>query len=349
MLKDVPVGGNSPITVQSMCTIKTHEVDKTLAQIEELYKAGCDIIRVAVPGSKDAAALHELAEKSPIPVVADIHFQSLYIFKALEAGVAGVRVNPGNIKKFDDKLQDIVVAAKMNNIPLRIGVNAGSLDDEILEKYGRKATASALVESAIKEVSLFESYSFYDFAISVKHHDVNTTIEAYTRLSELVDYPLHLGVTEAGPRFQGTIKSAVAFGALLKSGVGDTIRVSLTDNPIEEVRVGREILMSLGLKNRELEIISCPTCGRIETDVIKLTSRVESALQNHVGLGTKPLKIAVMGCLVNGPGEARDADIGVAGGKGKGDIFVRGKVVKTVTEDEIVPQLLKLVDEFFDN
>jgi (E)-4-hydroxy-3-methylbut-2-enyl-diphosphate synthase len=346
MLKNVPVGDNSPVTVQSMCTTKTHEVQQTLEQIEQLHEAGCEIIRVAVPGDQDATALRELAEKSPIPVVADVHFQPLYVFRAFDAGVAGVRVNPGNIRKFNDKLQGIVNAAKLNGIPLRIGVNAGSLDDEILKKHGESATSDALVEAAMREVRLFEDCNFHDFAISVKHHDVNTTVDAYSKLSELVDYPLHLGITEAGPKFQGTVKSAVAFGALLRAGIGDTIRVSLTDNPIEEVRVGREILMSLGLKTRALEIISCPTCGRIETDVIELTARLETALQNYGQLGEKPLKIAVMGCIVNGPGEARDADIGVAGGKGKGDIFVRGKVIKTVPEAAIIPQLLRLVEEF---
>jgi (E)-4-hydroxy-3-methylbut-2-enyl-diphosphate synthase len=345
MVKDVPVGGLSPVSVQSMCTTRTYDIEGTLQQIRELKVAGCDIVRIACPGTRDAESLVEIAEKSPLPVIADIHFQPLYVFKAIEAGMAAVRVNPGNIRKLDDKLSEIVRAAKLNNVPIRIGVNAGSLDSEILAKYKGVVGAEALVEAALKEARLFEREGFEDFAISVKHHDPVTTIDAYRLLSEKIDCPLHLGVTEAGPKFQGTIKSAVAFGALLSEGIGDTIRVSLTDSPIEEVKVGREILMALGLLERKLEIISCPTCGRVEADVIKLTARIEHALKEYGNLNEKPLKVAVMGCIVNGPGEARDADIGVAGGAGKGQIFLKGKVIKTVHEDQIVPELLRLIEE----
>jgi (E)-4-hydroxy-3-methylbut-2-enyl-diphosphate synthase len=345
----VLVGGGAPVSVQSMCTTRTYDVEATLGQIRALAVAGCDIVRVACPGTADADALGAIADRSPIPVIADIHFQPLYIFKAIEAGLAAVRVNPGNIRKLDDKLSEIVVAAKQNSTPLRIGINAGSLDGEILEKYQGEATAQALVEAALKEARLFEREGFEDFAISVKHHDPVVTIKAYELLSEKIDCPLHLGVTEAGPKFQGTIKSATAFGALLAQGIGDTIRVSLSDDPLEEVKVGREILMSLGLLERKLEIISCPTCGRVETDVIKLVGEVERALERYKDADIPPLKVAVMGCIVNGPGEARVADIGVAGGAGKGQIFIKGQPLKTVEQEQIIPTLLELVEQIVIN
>lgn len=333
---DLPVGGNSPISVQSMTTTKTHEIGPTLQQIAELTAAGCDIVRVAVPTDKDAEALPIIARQSTIPVIADIHFQPRYVFAAIEAGCGAVRVNPGNIRRFDDQVEDITKAARDHGTSLRIGVNAGSLDRRMYAKYGG-ATAEALAESAMWEASLFEEHDFHDFKISVKHHDPVTMIRAYEILSEAGDWPLHLGVTEAGPAFQGTIKSATAFGALLREGIGDTIRVSLSAPPVEEVKVGLQILQSMGLRERTLEIVSCPSCGRAQVDVYKLAEDVTEGLK-HL---TVPLRVAVMGCVVNGPGEAREADLGVASGNGKGQIFIRGKVVDTVPEDQIVESLIK--------
>nr|MDK8533795.1 flavodoxin-dependent (E)-4-hydroxy-3-methylbut-2-enyl-diphosphate synthase [Gleimia europaea] len=337
---DVPVGGGSPISVQSMTTTKTTDIGATLQQIAELTAAGCDIVRVAVPSADDAEALPIIAKQSTIPVIADIHFQPRYVFKAIEAGCAAVRVNPGNIRKFDDQVKDITKAATDAGVSLRIGVNAGSLDPRLLKKYG-KATPEALAESAMWEASLFEEHDFHDFKISVKHHDPVTMIRAYEILSESGDWPLHLGVTEAGPEFQGTIKSATAFGALLRQGIGDTIRVSLSAPPVEEVKVGIEILQSLGLRERTLEIVSCPSCGRAQVDVYTLANEVNEGLKDL----TVPLRVAVMGCVVNGPGEAREADLGVASGNGKGQIFIKGQVVDTVPEAEIVPALLKHANE----
>jgi (E)-4-hydroxy-3-methylbut-2-enyl-diphosphate synthase len=332
---DVLVGGGAPVSVQSMTTTPTANIDATLQQIAELTATGCQIVRVAVPSQDDADALPAIARKSQIPVIADIHFQPKYVFAAIDAGCAGVRVNPGNIKKFDDKVGEIARAAKDAGVSLRIGVNAGSLDPRLLAKYGRP-TAEALVESALWEASLFEEHDFHDFKISVKHHDPVVVINAYRLLAERCDYPLHLGVTEAGPAFQGTIKSAVAFGALLAEGIGDTIRVSLSAPPVEEVKVGIAILEALGLRERGLEIVSCPSCGRAQVDVYTLAEQVTAGLE---GLAV-PLRVAVMGCVVNGPGEAREADLGVASGNGKGQIFVKGEVVKTVPESMIVETLL---------
>jgi (E)-4-hydroxy-3-methylbut-2-enyl-diphosphate synthase len=331
----VPVGGDAPVSVQSMTTTPTTDVNATLQQIAELTATGCDIVRVAVPSQDDADALPAIAQKSQIPVIADIHFQPKYVFAAIDAGCAAVRVNPGNIKKFDDKVAEIAKAAAGAGVSIRIGVNAGSLDPRLLQKYG-KPTAEALVESALWEASLFEEHGFRDFKISVKHHDPVVMVRAYELLSEQCDYPLHLGVTEAGPAFQGTIKSAVAFGALLSKGIGDTIRVSLSAPPVEEVKVGIKILESLNLRPRKLEIVSCPSCGRAQVDVYKLADEVTAGLD---GLEV-PLRVAVMGCVVNGPGEAREADLGVASGNGKGQIFVKGEVVKTVPESQIVETLI---------
>jgi len=332
----VAVGGDAPVSVQSMTTTLTADVNATLQQIAELTASGCQVVRVAVPSQDDAEALPAIARKSGIPVIADIHFQPKYVFAALEAGCAGVRVNPGNIKKFDDKVGEIARAAADMGTPIRIGVNAGSLDPRLLEKYG-KATPEALVESALWEASLFEEHGFGDIKISVKHHDPVTMVQAYTLLAEQCDYPLHLGVTEAGPAFQGTIKSAVAFGALLSQGIGDTIRVSLSAPPVEEVKVGISILESLNLRQRGLEIVSCPSCGRAQVDVYTLAEQVTAGLE---GLEV-PLRVAVMGCVVNGPGEAREADLGVASGNGKGQIFVKGEVIKTVPEAQIVETLIE--------
>ena len=332
----VAVGGDAPVSVQSMTTTLTSDVNATLQQIAQLTASGCQIVRVAVPSQDDADALPLIAKKSQIPVIADIHFQPKYVFAALDAGCAAVRVNPGNIRKFDDQVGEIAKRAKYLGTPIRIGVNAGSLDPRLYEKYG-KATPEALVESALWECSLFEEHDFRDIKISVKHNDPVVMIQAYRQLAAACDYPLHLGVTEAGPAFQGTIKSAVAFGALLAEGIGDTIRVSLSAPPVEEVKVGNQILESLGLRKRGLEIVSCPSCGRAQVDVYTLADQVSAALE---GLDV-PLRVAVMGCVVNGPGEAREADLGVASGNGKGQIFVRGEVIKTVPEAQIVETLVE--------
>lgn len=330
------VGGDAPVSVQSMTTTKTEDINSTLQQIAELTAAGCDIVRVACPTQDDADALPAIAKKSNIPVIADIHFQPKYVFAAIEAGCAAVRVNPGNIKKFDDQVKEIAQAAKDHGTSIRIGVNAGSLDPRLLAKYG-KATPEALVESAVWEASLFEEHGFHDFKISVKHNDPVVMVRAYEMLSERGNWPLHLGVTEAGPAFQGTIKSATAFGALLSKGIGDTIRVSLSAPPVEEVKVGIQILQSLNLRPRKLEIVSCPSCGRAQVDVYELAEKVTAGLEGM----EVPLRVAVMGCVVNGPGEAREADLGVASGNGKGQIFVKGEVIKTVAEKDIVETLIE--------
>ncbi|MGW6687987.1 MULTISPECIES: flavodoxin-dependent (E)-4-hydroxy-3-methylbut-2-enyl-diphosphate synthase [unclassified Streptomyces] len=332
----VAVGGDSQISVQSMTTTRTSDIGATLQQIAELTASGCDIVRVACPTQDDADALAVIAKKSNIPVIADIHFQPKYVFAAIDAGCAAVRVNPGNIKQFDDKVKEIARAAKDAGTPIRIGVNAGSLDARLLKKYG-KATPEALVESALWEASLFEEHGFSDIKISVKHNDPVVMVNAYRQLAAQCEYPLHLGVTEAGPAFQGTIKSAVAFGALLSEGIGDTIRVSLSAPPVEEIKVGRQILESLNLKPRRLEIVSCPSCGRAQVDVYKLAEQVTAGLEGM----EVPLRVAVMGCVVNGPGEAREADLGVASGNGKGQIFVKGEVIKTVPESKIVETLIE--------
>ena len=332
----VAVGGDAPISVQSMCTTPTTDVNATLQQIAELTASGCDIVRVAVPSQDDADRLHLIARKSQIPVIADIHFQPKYVFQAIDAGCGAVRVNPGNIRQFDDQVGAIAKAAKDAGVSIRIGVNAGSLDPRLLQKYG-KATPEALVESAVWEASLFEEHDFHDFKISVKHNDPVVMVRAYELLSERGDWPLHLGVTEAGPAFQGTIKSSVAFGALLSKGIGDTIRVSLSAPPVEEIKVGSQILESLNLRPRKLEIVSCPSCGRAQVDVYTLANDVTKGLEKM----TVPLRVAVMGCVVNGPGEAREADLGVASGNGKGQIFVKGQVIKTVPESEIVATLIE--------
>ena len=332
----IMVGGDAQVSVQSMTTTQTTDINGTLQQIAELTATGCDIVRVAVPTQDDADVLHIIAKKSQIPVIADIHFQPKYVFQAIDAGCAAVRVNPGNIKKFDDRVGEIAAAAKAAGVSLRIGVNAGSLDPRLLQKYG-KPTAEALVESAVWEASLFEEHDFHDFKISVKHNDPIVMVKAYRQLSERGDWPLHLGVTEAGPAFQGTIKSSVAFGILLSEGIGDTIRVSLSAPPAEEVKVGLKILESLNLRERKLEIVSCPSCGRAQVDVYTLAEDVTKGLEGM----TVPLRVAVMGCVVNGPGEAREADLGVASGNGKGQIFVKGEVIKTVPESEIVATLIE--------
>ena len=339
----VLVGGDAPVSVQSMTTTKTTDINGTLQQIAELTASGCEIVRVAVPHQDDADALKIIAMKSQIPVIADIHFQPRYIYTAIDAGCGAVRVNPGNIREFDGNVGKIAEAAKAAGVSLRIGVNAGSLDRRILTKYG-KATAEALVESAVWEASLFEEHDFHDFKISVKHNDPIVMVKAYRLLAERGDWPLHLGVTEAGPAFQGTIKSATAFGILLGEGIGDTIRVSLSAPPAEEVKVGHQILQSLNLRERKLEIVSCPSCGRAQVDVYTLAENVTEGLKDM----TVPLRVAVMGCVVNGPGEAREADLGVASGNGKGQIFVKGEVIKTVPEEDIVATLIEEANRIAD-
>jgi (E)-4-hydroxy-3-methylbut-2-enyl-diphosphate synthase len=333
---DVTIGGDAPIRVQSMTTTKTSDINATLQQIASLVAAGVDIVRVAVPHWEDAEAITAIAAKSTVPVVADIHFQWKYAMAALEAGIQGLRINPGNIK-YHDKVRLIAREAKDRGVPIRIGVNAGSLEKQLLERYGAP-TPEALVESALNEARILEDENFFDIKISVKHSNPRVMIEAYRLLAESCDYPLHLGVTEAGPMPTGGIKSAVGIGALLAEGIGDTIRVSLTDDPVEEVKVGTAILQSLGLRKRGLDLVACPSCGRAEVDVLGLTKRVNEALERE---GIKvPIRVAVMGCVVNGPGEAREADLGIAAGKGQGFLVVKGEVVAKIPESEFVPRLI---------
>ena len=336
-LGSVAIGGDAPVSIQSMTTTKTSDIDGTLQQIASLVAAGVDIVRVAVPHWEDAEALVAIAAKSTVPVVADIHFQWKYAMAALEAGIQGLRLNPGNIK-YVDKVRLIAREAKARGVPIRIGVNAGSLEKELLEKYG-SPTPEALVESALNEARILEDEDFFDIKISVKHSNPRTMIEAYRQLSEQCDYPLHLGVTEAGPMPLGGVKSAVGIGALLAEGIGDTIRVSLTDDPVEEVKVGNAILQSLGLRKRGLDLVACPSCGRAEVNVLELTRKVQSAIEAEKF--TVPMRVAVMGCVVNGPGEAREADVGIASGNGLGFIIVKGEVVAKVPENELVGALLQ--------
>jgi (E)-4-hydroxy-3-methylbut-2-enyl-diphosphate synthase len=335
----VDVGNGAPISVQSMTTTPTHDVNATLQQIAALNATGVDIVRVACPRQEDAAALATIAAKSTVPVVADIHFQWKYAMAAIEAGCAGVRINPGNIRKHD-KVKVIGDAAKERGIPIRIGVNGGSLEARLLAKHGG-VTPEALVESALGEVRLLEDVDFYDTKVSVKHSDPWVMIQTYRLLAERCDYPLHLGVTEAGPPKTGVVKSAVGIGTLLAEGIGDTIRVSLSADPVEEVKAGIGILEALHLRERGLDVVSCPSCGRAEVDVYTLAEQVQTALE---GIDV-PLRVAVMGCVVNGPGEAREADVGVAAGRGKGQLLFRGQVVGQVPEDQIVASLLELATE----
>jgi (E)-4-hydroxy-3-methylbut-2-enyl-diphosphate synthase len=332
----VPVGGDAPISIQSMTTTKTADVNATLQQIASLVAAGVDIVRVAVPHWEDARALEAIAAKSTVPVVADIHFQWKYAMAALDAGIQGLRINPGNIK-YQDKVRLIAREAAARSVPIRIGVNAGSLEKDLLEKHGAP-TPEALVESALNEARILEDEDFFDIKISVKHSNPLTMILAYRQLAEKCDYPLHLGVTEAGPMPMGGVKSSVGIGALLAEGIGDTIRVSLTDDPVEEVKVGTWILRSLGLRRRGLDLVACPSCGRAEVNVLELTRKVNDALEE--AKLEAPIRIAVMGCVVNGPGEAREADLGIASGNGFGHLIVRGEVKGKVPESEIVDVLI---------
>jgi (E)-4-hydroxy-3-methylbut-2-enyl-diphosphate synthase len=334
----VEVGGDAPVRVQSMTTTKTADVNATLQQMAALVATGCEIVRVAVPHQEDADALKQIAEHATIPVIADIHFQWRYAMAALEGGIHGLRINPGNIK-YQDKVRLIAREAKARSVPIRIGVNAGSLEKPLLERFGRPS-AEALVESALNEVRILEDEDFTDIKISVKHSNTAEMIEAYRLLAAKVDYPLHLGVTEAGPMPAGGIKSAVGIVTLLAEGIGDTIRVSLTDDPVEEVKVGSWILQSLGLRKRGLDLVACPSCGRAEVDVLGLTKQVNEAIERE-GIKTR-IRIAVMGCVVNGPGEAREADLGIAAGKGYGQLIVRGEVQENrIPEDRFVEVLVE--------
>jgi (E)-4-hydroxy-3-methylbut-2-enyl-diphosphate synthase len=339
---DVAVGGDAPVSVQSMTTTPTHDINATLQQIAALNAAGVDIVRVAVPRQEDADALEAIAAKSTVPVIADIHFQWKYAMAAIEAGCAGVRINPGNIRKHE-KVKVIGDAAKERGIPIRIGVNGGSLEDVVLARHGG-VTPEAMVESALNEARLLEEVDFSDIKISVKHSDPWVMIQTYRLLAESCDYPLHLGVTEAGPPRTGITKSAVGIGTLLAEGIGDTIRVSLSADPVEEVKAGIGILEALHLRERGLDIVSCPSCARAEVDVYSLADKVQAGLE---GIDV-PLRVAVMGCVVNGPGESREADLGVAAGKGKGQILKHGEVLFTVAEDDIVETLVHFATEMAD-
>jgi (E)-4-hydroxy-3-methylbut-2-enyl-diphosphate synthase len=334
------VGGNAPISVQTMTKTKTSDVEATVAQIKQAADAGCDIVRVTVNDKEASDAIAEIVKQSPIPVVADIHFNHVFALKAIEANVAKVRLNPGNIGS-QDRIRQVLTAAKMKNIPIRIGVNSGSLEEDILEKHGYP-TAEALFESAMRHVGICEENDFRDVIISVKSTDVKLMIEAYRLVAERTDIPLHLGVTEAGTTRIGTIKSAVGIGTLLAEGIGDTIRVSLTDDPVKEVEVGKEILRSLSLASRNVELIACPTCGRLEVDLFSIMKQLEEKLEGV----KKPVKIAVLGCVVNGPGEASEADIGIAAGKGVAILYRKGEVIKRVKESEIVQTILEEVERF---
>ena len=336
---NVKIGGGAPISVQSMTNTKTTDTEATVAQIKALQDAGCDIVRLAVPDMTAAENIANIKAQVNIPLVADIHFDYRLALKAIEQGIDALRINPGNIGD-EERVKAVVTAAKAKHIPIRIGVNAGSLDKKLLAKYG-KVTAEALVESAMEHVRILEKLDFHDIKISLKAHDVPLTIEAYRLISQTVDYPLHLGITEAGTVNTGIIKSAVGIGALLAEGIGDTFRISLTGDPVNEVKVANEILKALGLKEYGPTLISCPTCGRCNIDLPSIAAKVEKRLDGI----KKPVKVAVMGCVVNGPGEARDADIGIAGGKGEGLLFRKGEIIGKVPEDKLVDALFAELDK----
>ncbi len=334
---NVTIGGNYPVAIQSMCNTDTRDIEKTVAQILELERAGCQIVRVAVPDMEAAKAVGEIKKRISIPLVADIHYDYLLALTVMDLGVDKVRINPGNIGE-EKRIQAVIEKAKQKKIPIRIGVNSGSLERDLLQKYGN-VTPEALVESALRHVRILEKYQFYDIVVSIKASSVPFSIEAYSLLSEKIDYPIHVGITEAGTIYSGSIKSAVGIGSILSKGIGDTIRVSLTGNPVEEIKVAKEILKSMGMLQQGIELISCPTCGRTQIDLISIANEVEKRCQEiH-----KNLKVAVMGCAVNGPGEAREADIGIAGGKGEGLLFKKGKIIKKVPEAELVEELIKKI------
>ncbi len=335
---NVKIGGDAPIVVQSMTSTKTHDIEATLNQINRLYKAGCEIVRVAVPHKEDVEALEEIVKKSPIPVIADIHFAPSYAFLSMEKGVHGIRINPGNIGK-EEIVREIVEEAKIKGVAIRIGVNSGSLEKDLLEKYGYPS-AEALAESALRWSEKFEKWGFQNYKVSIKGSDVLENIKANKIFAEKTDVPLHIGITEAGMGNQGIIKSSVGIGILLYEGIGDTVRVSLTDDPVVEVETAYEILKSLGLRKKGVEIVACPTCGRIEVDLPKVVKEVKEKLKNI----NTPLKVAVMGCVVNAIGEAREADIGLACGRGFAWLFKEGKPIKKVDESEMVDELLKEIE-----
>ena len=338
-LGGVKIGGNNPIVVQSMTSTKTRNVEETLAQINRLYEVGCEIVRVAVPTDEDVEVLDEIVKRSPVPIIADIHFKAELALKSMEKGAQGIRINPGNIGD-EGKVREIVEEASRRGVAIRIGVNSGSLERDLLEKYGRP-TAQALAESALRWSEKFEKWGFKNFKVSIKGSDVLTCVEANRIFAEKTDIPLHIGITEAGFGESGIVKSSVGIGILLYLGIGDTLRVSLTEDPVEEVEVAYQILGSLGLRKRGVEIISCPTCGRIEVDLPKVVKEVKEKLKGV----KKPLKVAIMGCVVNGPGEAKEADIGLACGKGRALLFKNGKVVKTLKEEEMVEKLLEEIEK----
>lgn len=334
----IKIGGEEPVVIQSMTNTDTRDVEKTLEQIDKLVSEGCQIVRCAVPDMEACEALKEITKRSKVPIVADIHFDYRLALKAIDNGVAKLRINPGNIGSID-RVKAVVEKAKEKNIPIRIGVNSGSLEKDILERDGRP-TAKGLVESALRHVKILEDLNFYDIVISIKSSNVPMMIESYRLISEKCNYPLHLGVTESGTVFKGTIKSSIGIGTLLAEGIGNTIRVSLTSDPVEEIKVAKEILRALGYTKEGIEFVSCPTCGRTEIDLIKIAEEVEEKLKNT----NKNIKVAVMGCVVNGPGEAREADIGIAGGKGFGIIFKKGQIVKKVKEEDLVSELIKEIE-----
>lgn len=337
------IGGGNPVVIQSMTNTTTSNVEATVAQIKKLESAGCQMVRMTINNEEAAKVIGEIKKRVSIPLCADIHFDYKLALLAIENGIDKLRINPGNIGS-DENIKAVVEKAKEKNIPIRIGVNSGSIEKHILEKYG-KPTADGMVESAMYHINLLEKNGFEDIVISLKASNVKMMVDAYRKISKLVDYPLHLGVTEAGTAFQGTVKSAIGIGSLLVDGIGDTIRVSLTEDPVEEIKVAKEILKVLGLIDAGVEIVSCPTCGRTEIDLIGLAKKVEKEFENE----KRKIKIAVMGCVVNGPGEAREADYGVAGGKGVGVLFKKGQVVKKVDESEILIELKKLIMEDMEN
>ena len=334
----VKIGGGAPVTIQSMTNTPTHDVEKTLSQIRALAAAGCDIVRVAVPDMAAAEAIGALKAESPVPLVADIHFDYRLALKAVEQGIDKIRINPGNIGSHE-RVRAVADACRERGVPIRIGVNGGSLEKPLLEKYGGP-TPEALVESALGHVRLLEQFDFHDICISLKASSVPVTMRAYRLMAERYDYPLHLGVTEAGTPGLGTIKSAAGIGGLLALGIGDTFRVTLTADPVEEIAVAKQILKAVGLRKDGPELIACPTCGRTNIDLIPMAREVETLLERV----DKPITVAVMGCIVNGPGEARHADVGIAGGRGEGVLFKKGQIVAKVPEDQLVPELMKLID-----
>ncbi|AKU80122.1 4-hydroxy-3-methylbut-2-en-1-yl diphosphate synthase [Spiroplasma turonicum] len=342
MVGNVQIGGNNKVVIQSMTTSKTHNINETLKQINELHKEGCEIVRVAVLGNEDAESLKELVLKSPLPIVADIHFNYKFALLAADAGCAKIRINPGNIGKLENTIA-VVEKCKEKNIPIRIGINSGSLPKNMVEKYGW--TAKAMVESLRTHIEILENLDFKDIIYSLKSTDPLMAIEAYTMASEIWDYPSHLGITEAGSLLNGTIKSSFGLGVILFNGIGSTIRISLSEDPIQEIKVAKRLLNSMGLYENIVEVIACPTCGRLEFDLSKVVKEIE----NYVEGLNFPLKIAILGCVVNGPGESAQADIGIAGGNKGGIIFKKGKLFKTVKQEELVPELKKLILEYYES